>query len=189
MQCRCQIKWDYSTQNACAKISTSPNVHAKVHTFKFISRFLFLHFDCGSWKSQKFGPCENFSLYGMRESCYLFQTVHMHLSSLVSLWESLTCIHSLPSCFISDCIVTHFGHCIVFGCVLQKSGLISLTPSGLKTATQGLQAEKEVRLLSSAHSVMMVFLVFCFFLQFFWNSCWRFLSPPLPRAKFNSCLV
>ena len=44
MQCRRQIERDHSAQNARAKISTSPNVHAKVHVFKFISRFLFSRF-------------------------------------------------------------------------------------------------------------------------------------------------
>ena len=43
----CQIEWDYSAQNACTRISTSPNVHAKVHVLKF-SRFLFLCFGRGS---------------------------------------------------------------------------------------------------------------------------------------------
>ena len=62
-------------------------------------------------------------------------------------------VHSLPSCLISDCIVTHFGHWIVFGCVLQRSWLISLTPSGLKTATQGLQAEKEVHTSDTCYQV------------------------------------
>ena len=39
MQCRRQIERDYSAQNARVKISTSPNVHAKVHVFKFSQLF------------------------------------------------------------------------------------------------------------------------------------------------------
>ena len=39
MQCRRQIERDYSTENARVKISTSPNVHAKVHVFKFSRLF------------------------------------------------------------------------------------------------------------------------------------------------------
>ena len=39
MQCRRQIERDHSAQNARAKISTSANVHAKVHVFKFSRLF------------------------------------------------------------------------------------------------------------------------------------------------------
>ena len=39
MQHRHQIEQDYSAQNAHAKISISPNVHAKVHVFKFSRLF------------------------------------------------------------------------------------------------------------------------------------------------------
>ena len=58
------------TKRKC-KNSTSPNVHAKVHMFKFILRFLFLHFGRGSRKSQKFGLRENFLLYGTLLPFYL----------------------------------------------------------------------------------------------------------------------
>ena len=43
IQCHRQIERDCSAQNARAKVSTSSNVHAKVHVFKF-SRFLFSRF-------------------------------------------------------------------------------------------------------------------------------------------------
>ena len=39
MQCHHQIERDYSAQNACTKISLSPNVHTKVHVFKFSRLF------------------------------------------------------------------------------------------------------------------------------------------------------
>ena len=99
--------------------------------------------------------------------------VYRHASSQTASWHTLV---------TALCLVVFY----------KKSWLISLTPSGLKTATQGLQAEKEVRLLSSANSVCHVYdgFPFCFFFAIFlWNNCWGFLSPPLPRAKFNSCLV
>ena len=44
MQCRRKIERDYSAQNARAKISTSPNVQAKVHVFKFSRLFHGSHF-------------------------------------------------------------------------------------------------------------------------------------------------
>ena len=64
MQCCREIERDHSAQNARAKISTSPNVHAKERVFKFISQFLFSCFGRGLQKSRKFGPRENFPLYG-----------------------------------------------------------------------------------------------------------------------------
>ena len=66
MQCRRQIERDYSAQNACAKISRSPNLHAKVQIFTVILWFLFSRFGRGSRKSRKFGPRENFPLYGIQ---------------------------------------------------------------------------------------------------------------------------
>ena len=72
MQCRHQIKRDYSAQNAYAKISTGPIFHAKVHVLKF-SRFLFSRFDRGSRKSRKFGPRKNFPLYGRQKLNYILE--------------------------------------------------------------------------------------------------------------------
>ena len=43
----------------------------EIPMFKF-SRFLFSRFGRGSQKSRKFGPCENFPLYGITRGTHLF---------------------------------------------------------------------------------------------------------------------
>ena len=75
MQRRHQIERDYSAQSARAKISTSPIFHATVQVLK-LSRFLFSRFDRGS---RKFGPRENFPLYG---------TFHVRVKVNISLSNS-----------------------------------------------------------------------------------------------------
>ena len=67
LHCHCQIEQDYSAQNARVKISTRPNVHAKVHTFKFSWLFY------GSWlqvmKIAKIWTSQNFTDMWYKKVC------------------------------------------------------------------------------------------------------------------------
>ena len=67
LHCHCQIEQDYSAQNARVKISTCPNVHAKVHTFKFSWLFY------GSWlqvmKIAKIWTSQNFTDMWYKKVC------------------------------------------------------------------------------------------------------------------------
>ena len=90
MQCRRQIERDYSAQNACAKISRSPNLHAKVQIFSYFVVPIFAGYGRGSRKSRKFGPRENFPLYGIQPLNKLLACVGTYtpLSMSASSWDN-----------------------------------------------------------------------------------------------------
>ena len=70
-----------------AKVSMSLNVHGKVYVFKFCGYFAVLisRFSRGSRKLRKFGPRENFLLYGTSFSLDLTLDVFVDLGRVV--WE------------------------------------------------------------------------------------------------------
>ena len=70
------------------KISTS----SKVHVFKF-SRFVFSRFGRGSQKLRKFGPRENFPLYGTTAGC--LHTMYTHEEK---------CFHAVQQCTAPDLV-------------------------------------------------------------------------------------